>query len=84
MDTLRIQIDCAAEHAETLQGLIDACHLSDHKDLFNSALTFFAWAVAERRAGRVVASVDEAAQRYREAPPALFSGTSAAPVAALD
>ena len=48
------------------------CGLSTQKDLFNSALTLFEWAVGEVRQGRSVASIDEATQRYREiAMPAL-------------
>jgi hypothetical protein len=36
------------------------------KDLLNDALTLFEWAVNERIAGRMIASVDEGQQRYKE------------------
>jgi len=32
---------------------------STRKDLFNNALTLFQWAVKAKRAGRIVASLDE-------------------------
>ena len=36
------------------------------KDLFNNALTLFQWAVKAKRAGRIVASLDEGTGNAKE------------------
>jgi hypothetical protein len=41
-----------------VKQLMEETGLATRKDLFNHALTLFEWAVNERKAGRLVASVD--------------------------
>ena len=36
------------------------------KDFFNNALTLLEWALKERKAGRVIASVDDEEKRYKQ------------------
>jgi hypothetical protein len=62
----RIQFDLPNERLEELEQLRLECGLATKKDLFNSALTLFAWAVRQRREGRTVASLDERNNSYRE------------------
>jgi hypothetical protein len=42
-----------------LDKLMEETRLTTRKDLFNNALTLFLWAVKAKRAGRIIASVDE-------------------------
>jgi hypothetical protein len=42
-----------------LDKLMEETRLTTRKDLFNNALTLFSWAVEAKKAGRVIASVDE-------------------------
>jgi hypothetical protein len=56
---VRIQLDLPDEQVAELDKLMQETRLSTRKDLFNNALTLFYWAVKAKKAGRVVASVDE-------------------------
>jgi hypothetical protein len=38
---------------------MEETRLTTRKDLFNNALTLFQWAVKAKKAGRIIASVDE-------------------------
>jgi hypothetical protein len=40
--------------------------IATRKDLFNNALTLFQWAIKAKRAGRMVASVDEQSGTAKE------------------
>jgi hypothetical protein len=72
MKNIRLQIELSESRVAELKRLMDECHLSTQKELFNSALTLFEWAVNERRAGRSIASIDESTMKYKElAMPAL-------------
>ena len=62
---VRIQLDLPDDLVAELDKLMEETRLSTRKDLFNNALTLFMWAVKARRAGRIIASVDER-QNIRE------------------
>jgi hypothetical protein len=66
MEEMRIQIDFARSRVAELDELAERCGLKTRKDLINNALTLFEWAVEEVSKGRVVASVDEKEEKYRE------------------
>jgi len=55
----RIQLDLPEEQVKELDELMKETNISTRKDLFNNALTLFQWAVKAKRAGRIVASLDE-------------------------
>ena len=40
--------------------------ISTKKDLLNQAITLLEWAVTERKAGRIIASVDESHDQYKQ------------------
>lgn len=63
---VRIQFELSETGAQELERLIKICGVSTRKDLINSALTLLAWAVAERKSGRIIASVDEKNGKYKE------------------
>jgi hypothetical protein len=57
-DTMRIQFDIPHEQAKRLDAIMEATDIATKKELFNAALTFFIWAVTEKQAGKMVASID--------------------------
>jgi metal-responsive CopG/Arc/MetJ family transcriptional regulator len=62
---VRIQLDLPDEQVAELDRLMEETRLTTRKDLFNNALTLFLWAVKAKKAGRIIASVDES-QHIRE------------------
>jgi hypothetical protein len=62
----RVQLDLSPSMMERLNWSMDVCELETRKDLFNSALSLFEWAVKEAIEGRSVASVDRERKHYTE------------------
>ena len=62
----RLQLDLTKEHLHELEALMKELGISTKKDLFNQAMTLLEWAVRERKAGRIIASVDEAHDQYKQ------------------
>jgi metal-responsive CopG/Arc/MetJ family transcriptional regulator len=56
---VRIQLDLPDDQVAELDKLMEETRLTTRKDLFNNALTLFQWAVKAKKAGRIIASVDE-------------------------
>ena len=65
-DIVRVQLDLPAEKVEELEQIMAITGVATRKDLFENALTLFAWAVDQRKAGRILASIDECDEGYRE------------------
>lgn len=63
---MRIQLDLDEAGVRLLDKLKEATGLRTHKELFNNAVTLFEWAVNQRRDGRIVASLDEVSENYKE------------------
>lgn len=63
---MRIQLDLDREGVKLLEDLKVAIGLKTHKELFNNAITLLDWAVKQRQGGRIVASLDEVSQNYKE------------------
>jgi len=63
---MRIQLDIDEGGSQLLERLKEQTGLRTHKDLFNNSITILDWAVRQRLSGRIVASLDEATQSYRE------------------
>lgn len=63
---MRLQLDLPQDQVEHLEALMARTGIPTRKDLMNNALTFFEWAVNEREAGRVVASVDRDRNEIKE------------------
>ena len=75
---MRIQLDLDDRGAESLDKLEKATGSKTHKEFFNSAITLMDWAVKQRQQGRIVASMDEESENYRELQmPALEHAASA-------
>ena len=62
----RLQFDFPDEKVKELDDLVERTGFKTRVQLFNSALSLFEWAIREREAGRIVASVDESTDRYKE------------------
>ena len=65
-DDMRIQLDLDDNGARTLERLKEQTGAKTHKELFNIAVTLLDWAVTQRKKGRIIASMDETEQNYRE------------------
>jgi hypothetical protein len=63
---MRIQLDLDESGVRMLDRLKEATGSRTHKELFNNAITLLEWAVNQRQHGRIVASLDESDENYRE------------------
>ena len=63
---VRVQFELNEQGIKELEKLMEATSVATRKDLFNNALTLLEWAVKERQKGRVIASVDETEEKYKE------------------
>jgi hypothetical protein len=66
MSTTRLQIDLDEAQMKQLEQMMEEGKVRTKKDLFNAALTLLRWAMKERKAGRIIASVDESRDVYKE------------------
>jgi hypothetical protein len=66
MNITRIQIELSDENLSRYEKLMEKCGVRTKKDLINNALTLLEWAIRERENGRVIASVDEKTEKYKE------------------
>jgi predicted flap endonuclease-1-like 5' DNA nuclease len=62
----RVQFLLTDEMAANLDRLVEVTGLKTRTQLLNMALTLFEWAVREREAGNIIASVDEENDKYKE------------------
>lgn len=63
---VRIQIDLPEDKVEALEALMKETGVTTKKDLFNNALTLLEWVIKEVKAGRTIASLNEANMSYKE------------------
>jgi hypothetical protein len=63
---MRLQFELTEEKVKELDELIDHLGLKTRVNLLNEALTLYEWAIHEREAGRIIASVDEESDKYKE------------------
>lgn len=63
---IRIQLDLPEEQVKELDELMRQTNITTRKELFNNALTLFQWAVKAKRAGRIIASLDEQSGSAKE------------------
>lgn len=63
---MRIQIVVDDTYKEMLENLKRTTGLNQWQDLFSDAITMYNWAVKQRTEGRIVASMNENEENYRE------------------
>jgi metal-responsive CopG/Arc/MetJ family transcriptional regulator len=56
---VRIQLDMPDEQVADLDGLMAETKVRTRKELFNNALTLFDWAVKQKKAGLVIAAINQ-------------------------
>jgi hypothetical protein len=62
----RLQVLMSDERLDELDALVKLTGLKTRTELINYSLTLFEWSVKERLGGRIIASVDEQNERYKE------------------
>jgi len=65
----RLQIDVTETQVQDLEQLVNELKefgIGTKKDLFNNALALFEWAIRERKRGRIIAGIDEGAEKFHE------------------
>jgi len=62
----RLQIELSEEKLDELESLMKEGKAATKREFVNAALTLMEWAMKERRAGRIIASVDEKKNSYKE------------------
>ena len=70
---MRIQIDLDEKRFEEFEKLMKEAGVETKKDLFNWAFTILKWCLNERKNGRIIASVDEKENKYKELDTPIFS-----------
>ena len=63
---MNLKFEISEDEVEKLNTLMKDAGIETYRDLFNNSLTLFQWAILQVKEGKVVASVDEAAQKYTE------------------
>ena len=63
---MRIQLELPEEDVKELEDLKKESGLTTWKELFSNALTLLYWATKEKRAGRIIASLNEKDAKYKE------------------
>jgi hypothetical protein len=66
MTNRRLQIEFDEGKLKEIEALMREGRASTKKEFFNAALTLLEWAMNEKRAGRIIASVDEKKDSYKE------------------
>lgn len=72
--TIRVQFEMTDGKFKEFEELMKRVGVKTKKDLINNALTLLEWAVNERKTGRIIASVDEKEQKYKEVIMPILSG----------
>jgi len=62
----RVQLDLAPSQMERLNWLMEVCEIETRKELMNTALSIFEWAVKEVMDGKTIASVDKQAKHFTD------------------
>jgi hypothetical protein len=65
-EIVRIQLDLPQRQVKELESLIELTGVATRKDFINGALSLLVWAIREKQKGRIIASVDESTDRYKE------------------
>lgn len=63
---MRIQLELPEENVNELRALMAEADIRTYKELFSNALSLLHWAVKEVKNGRIIASMDEGAMKYKE------------------
>ncbi len=62
----RVQFELSVDKLNELEALMHEVNVKTKKALINNALCLLKWAVKEVKKGRIIASVDEKAEKFTE------------------
>ena len=79
MKPKRVQFDFSDKQVRQMEQLQKDAGVRTKKELVDNALTLLAWAIREKRAGRIIASIDEAGRSFEVLLPALENAASGPP-----
>ena len=63
---MRIQYELSDKENAEIEIMMKKTDIKTKRDFINNAITLFAWAIGERENGRVIGSIDEKEDKYRE------------------
>ncbi|HEY5574990.1 MAG TPA: LuxR C-terminal-related transcriptional regulator [Anaerolineales bacterium] len=63
---MRLQFEMTRERIQELDDLVNRLGLKTRANLLNEALTLYEWAIRELESGRIIASLDEEKDQYKE------------------
>lgn len=63
---MNLQFEISDQEIEKLDEMLKETGLDSYKDLFNNSLSLFYWAAEQVKNNKVIAAVDEGAQKYTE------------------
>ena len=62
----RVQFELTKRGVQEFEELEEITDVATKKELFDNAFTLLKWAVKERQNGRIIASVDEDNEKYKQ------------------
>lgn len=66
MKKVRVQFEIPEKNLKKIEALMEEAGIQTKRELFNEALSLYAWAAKVKKDGRIVASVDEEQGQYNE------------------
>lgn len=63
---MNLQFEVSDQEIEKLDEMLKETNLDSYKDLLNNSLSLLYWAAQQIKSGKVIAAVDESAQKYTE------------------
>ena len=63
---IRLQIDLNDDRVKEIEALMKEGGAATKREFVNAALSLLEWAMKERRSGRIIASIDEEKDSYKE------------------
>jgi hypothetical protein len=64
--TMRIQLDMPEEKVQEIERIMAESGVKTKKEFFNLAMSLLKWAIQEKKDGKIIASVDEKEDKYKE------------------
>lgn len=61
---MNLQFEISDQEIEKLDDMLKETGLDSYKDLFNTSLTLFYWAAEQVKQQKIIAAVEEGAQKY--------------------
>jgi hypothetical protein len=63
---MRVQLDMPEEKVQEIERIMAESGVKTKKEFFNLAMSLLKWAIQEKKDGKIIASVDEKEDKYKE------------------